>query len=288
MDVRLVTDVLRPRGIDDDALLGRALDAAGLRWDMVPWNQPGVDWSEAPLTLLRTPWDYPEHLDAFLGWADDLAERTRLLHPPEVLRWNIHKAYLLQLEQDGIAIVPTQVVERSAGDPAAVRTGWAARGPVVVKPAVGANARGTMWFGSIDAAHDHLQSLLSAGDVLVQEAIGEIRTQGELSLIVLDGEVTHTVRKLPGQGDFRVQERHGGSLASATPGSASVDLARRTCARAAARLGSDLFYARVDLVETARGPLLMELEVIEPELFFRAEPASATRLAEALRRRLSA
>lgn len=286
MDIRLVTDTHAPEGIADDAPLRAALDASGLAWTATPWNADGVDWGAASITLLRTPWDYPEHLDTFLAWAEGLPASTRLWNAASVLRWNIHKGYLLELERAGVPIVPTQLVPRGETDLDGVRDRWADRGPVVVKPAIGANARGTVWFDDIAAAESHLRELLGPGDVLVQTAVEEIRTEGELSIVQLDGAFTHTARKRPGTGDFRVQENHGGRLEPAEPHPASLDLARRACEQATASLDTDLVYARVDLVETADGPQLMELELIEPELFLRVRPEAATRLVDGLRRRL--
>jgi glutathione synthase/RimK-type ligase-like ATP-grasp enzyme len=289
MELRLVTDSNAPGGIADDEALRSALDASGMEWECAVWNDPTVVWEQAPLTLLRTPWDYPEHLSAFLAWADDLRTRTRLLNPAEVLWWNIHKGYLLALERAGVPIVPTRLVEREAPDLEGVRRHLEQAGAAqVVKPAVGAGARGTLWFdpGHSAAAFAHVQNLLEHGDVLIQPAMAEITTAGEISFLYLDGVFTHAVRKFPGSGDFRVQERHGGSVKAIEATLQSRSVADLAYAQASELLHTPLAYARVDLVETAAGPQLMELELIEPELFLRFHAPAAQTLVDGLTREL--
>ena len=151
----------------------------------------------------------------------------------------------------------------------------------VLKPRISATAYGTVVVqpgARIDP--DALAASAETGG-LVQEFLPEI-AMGELSLIFIDGGFNHAVRKVPRQGDFRVQCEFGGRNVAVVPTPHAVQLAERTMAT----MTDPCIYGRVDLVETARGPLLMELELIEPELFFRLDPGAAPRLAAAVRRRL--
>ena len=101
---------------------------------------------------------------------------------------------------------------------------------------------------------------------------------GEVSLMFFGGELCHAVRKVPAAGDFRVQAEHGGSVEQHHPTAAELALALAVLGAAP----DATTYARIDLVTTAAGPLLMEAELIEPELFLARHPAAAPRFAEVL------
>lgn len=257
-------------------LLLDALSTRGVRAALVPWTEDR-DWSAVPLVVVRTPWDYVERADEFLHWTRAVAGATRLLNPAGLLEWNLHKRYLPELAERGVPVAPTELL--GPGASAAARTAaLAVDGDVVLKPAVSGGARGTIRVpAGSDEARDHLAALLREGDALVQPYLPEIE-DGELSLVLFAGELSHAVRKAPAAGDFRVQEEFGGSV---LPHEAT------TAERAVARAVLDAVpwpttYARIDLVRTADGPLLMEAELIEPELFLRAVPEAAGRYADVL------
>jgi glutathione synthase/RimK-type ligase-like ATP-grasp enzyme len=227
--------------------------------------------------VCRTPWDYVERADEFLGWTRTVAATTRLLNPAGLIAWNLHKRYLPELAERGVPIAPTELLGPGASA-AARAAALAVPGDVVLKPAVSGGARGTIRVAAGSAeAREHLTALLREGDALVQPYLPEIE-DGEVSLVLFAGELSHAVRKAPAAGDFRVQEEHGGTVLLHDPTPAE---------RAVARMVLDAVpwpttYARIDLVVTQDGPLLMEAELIEPELFLRAAPEAAGRFADVL------
>jgi glutathione synthase/RimK-type ligase-like ATP-grasp enzyme len=269
---------------DDEPLLA-ALVAAGHEASLVPWDDPSVLWEHQDAVVVRTAWDYHHRRDDFVAWAQQVEGVTRLFNPAEVIRWNTHKSYLLELEERGAPLVPTAWLAR--GDtvdlPALARTrGW---DQVVVKPAVGAGGDGVHRVDPA-AGQERLEELLAAGDALVQPFLETIASRGELSVILFDGQVSHAVRKRPADGAFLVQIEHGGTY---EPLDAVPADAAELAAWVVATTGHDLLYARVDLVPDAVGVWqLTELELAEPGLFLHLVPGSAERFVTAIEARLGA
>jgi glutathione synthase/RimK-type ligase-like ATP-grasp enzyme len=268
-----------PAGHEDDAGLIEAFAARGVDAAWAVWDDPAVDWAARDLVLIRETWDYTSRLDAFLGWVDRVAASTRLLNPAPVIRWNHHKRYLLELADAGIAIVPTLVV--AAGETGPAIPTWP---ELVVKPAVGVGGDGAerVLAGTPELA-EHLHQLGQIGDLLVQPFLPAVADVGETSLVLVSGEVTHAVQKVPASGEFRIHEHRGGTYHLVEPTIAQLDLARSAVATAAERAGSAPLYARADMVPGPDGaPLLMELELIEPSLYLHHAPFVAERIAEGL------
>ena len=241
-----------------------------------------MDWKAFDAVLLRSCWDYHLRPAAFARWLDGLeAAEVRLWNPPHIARWNMDKRYLDDLAALGVPVVPSVRLTRgSPPDLAALleRRGW---GEAVVKPAVSANAHAT-WrvrAGGARARQDTLRSMLAAGDVIVQPFVEAVRSRGEWSLMFFQGEFSHAVLKRPAEGEFRVQERVGGRAVLATPEPEVLHAA----ADVLSRLPHPGLYARVDGVATPQGWMLMELEMLEPSLFFAHHPPAAGRLAGIVR-----
>lgn len=277
MQLTLVTCAEHPQGHPEDAGLIRALRARGAEVDVRRWDAPQVAWGETT-AVLRTPWDYVPRLDAFRAWLDALeAAGGRVVNPLATLRWNLHKGYLFELAQAGVEVVPTRLVPQ--GTPASLEalraeTGW---GELVVKPAVSAGAQGTYRVPAEVSLEERFQASLAAGDTLVQPFLPEV-LGGELSLIYLGGAYSHAVLKVPRQGDYRVQSDHGGAVLPLRTVAAPVGEAAEA---ALAATPHPWTYARVDGVVVGGAFLLMELELLEPELFL-GQPGAAERFADAL------
>ena len=272
-DVRLVTTAVLPVPDPDLGRLERALTARSVDVDVAKWHDPAVDWSDTPVTVLRSPWDYVDRLDEFLAWVDHAGRATAVWNPPALVRWNTHKAYLLELASLGAPVVPTVVLARgSAAALAGIADaqGWNA---VVVKPAVAVGAGGAGRFDVGDGAgQEHLDALLVDGDVLVQPYASEIEREGEVSVVMFDGRATHAVRKTPAAGDFRIHEHHGGTFAAIDLSAAPIALAERV----AAALPTPTLYARVDVIPIGGQWHVIEVEATEPRLYLEHAPASAT------------
>lgn len=274
---------------DDEGPLRDALRSRGIAVSEPAWDDPRVDWSEFDACLIRTTWDYMERREEYLAWSRSTARRTRLFHPPAVVAWNTHKSYLRDLAAVGAPLADSVWLTRGA-EPDLPRIaderGWRA---VMVKPLVGATARNTLRAGpgELDDAQTQLRAWLADEEMLVQEYLPAVESEGELSVILIDGRITHGVRKIPVAGDYRVQDDFGAGDELWVPSPREGMLARDIEAAARRLLGVDLLYARVDFLRDAAGAVVLnELEIVEPALFFRHEPAAAAALADALLTRL--
>lgn len=265
-------------------LLLDALQDLGVSAVLEPWGDE-FEWREAPLVVVRTPWDYFDARERFLEWARDVAAVTSLVNPIGVLEWNSHKAYLRELHGSGVSAIETAVLAQGAPPDEQAAVLEAHAGEVVVKPAVGGGAVGALRAHAADsAAREHLAALLESGDALVQPLATAVTTLGEVSLVYFGGEFSHAVRKIPATGDYRVQAEYGGRVVVHEPSADELAVATAALARAP----QSTTYGRVDLVSVDGQPAVMELEVIEPQLFLDRHPAAPRRFADQLVRELHA
>jgi len=264
------------------------LQALGWRVDTVEWRRPGVDWSSYDAVYIGTPWDYPQAPDEFLAVLQQVhASGALLVNELELVKWNIDKTYLADLERRGVPIVPTRWFGGAEElDIAELRKALRA-GRIIVKPVVSTNATDTFLLGDgADSATGlRIAERFAGRALMVQPFIESVTSEGEYSLFFIGGELSHSICKTPGQGDFRVQEEHGASIRPVEPEPELVE---------AGRLAHDAVspaptYARCDFVRAADGRfLLMELELIEPSLYLRMHPLAATRFAAAFDARVRA
>jgi hypothetical protein len=287
IDVAYVTysqDADLPR-FDVDLDLPVAVDAfadAGLTWEVVAWDDHGFDWSSVALVVVRSPWDYVPRRRQFLAWAHDVASLTRLENPYDVLEHNTDKSYLRELSDRGVHTVPTGWVATAHEAESVVASVRGVHGPwLVVKPTISAGARDTIRTDDADTAVAHARAVVATGRVaMVQPYLDAVDEEGETSVLVVDGRLTHAVRKVPA-----LTEGGGGDasgLVELTPELRDATTTVLTTAGA-----TDLLYARVDLVRDASGELaLMELELAEPSLFLDLAPHAAVALAAGVAARL--
>ncbi|MFI7587854.1 RimK family alpha-L-glutamate ligase [Spongisporangium articulatum] len=284
-----------PFGDEDLPHLFEALDAAGLEARALHWRDDDIDWGAYDLAVLRSPWDYPFQVEDFLAWTRRVAGVTTLANPAPVVAWNSDKRYLAELAANGVATVPT----RYATNPAELGTALVAAragspsGELVVKPSVSAGSDLTGRFGVDDPAASVLvERIWAAGKVaMVQPYLPSVGRRGELAVMHIDGVYSHAVRKGPIlDSDGRLL---GGSYREDIEAAVPSERERAAADDVLARLpgwvteAGPLLYARIDLVEADDGSLaLLELELIEPSLFFPAVPAAAGRLAAAIASRV--
>lgn len=275
-----------------------AIRAQGADVETPFWDDPGVDWGRYDKAVLRSTWDYVDRIEEFLDWADRCAEQTHLANPPTVVRWNTDKHYLVQLANAGVPVVPTRFVEPGA-DPAAELGRFLAGGPgafsvgscdgshqFVVKPSVGAGSRDAARYTRADAARAvaHLSRLLATGrSTMLQPYLDRVDDQGETAVIYIGGEYSHAIRKGPllRLGDELV----AGLFAPEHISPREPDAAERRVAAAAfaSIAAAKPLYARIDLIRNEHGdPVVLELELTEPSLFFLHAPDAAGRFADAL------
>ncbi|MGE4070559.1 MAG: RimK family alpha-L-glutamate ligase [Lysobacterales bacterium] len=266
------------RALDEDLpRLATALAARGIDFEICDWDDPDVDWSRYRHALLRSTWDYIDRYAEFGDWITRVASQTVLLNPPEVVRWNTHKGYLLDLARQGVAIVPSTLLR--PGD--AIELGeWP---ELVVKPAIGAGSRDARRFQNDPAgARAHARKLLDAGrDVLVQPYLARVDEAGETALVYFGGRYSHALRKGPllaANAEATNSLFAPESITLRQPDAAELALAEQVLA--AIPFPGPMTYARVDLLRNGAGdPVLLELELTEPSLFLAHAPAAAERFA---------
>ena len=275
-------------GREDAQELDAALSALGMHSTWQVWNDPAVDWPALGLAILRSTWDYPRDRRAFLAWAESV---PRLANAVDVVAWNSDKRYLGDVAAAGIPVVPSEWSD--PGEPVNLPTG-----EFVVKPSVGAGSRGVGRFGpdAHAAARSHAAALHDAGRVvMVQPYLADVDTSGETALIYFDGAFSHAVRKAPMLPEATVHDVGPDGTAGIvvperiTTHRADPDelrLGARVMALLRGRFGADLLYARVDVIPTPYGPVVLELELIEPSLHFRYDQDAAARFAASVSRRL--
>ncbi len=264
----------------DDELVIDPLRQLGIEVIMVPWREP-TDWQRFAAVVVRSPWDYQSQFEEFLAvlWAIQ-SSGTPLWNPYELMTWNLHKSYLLELESRGVPIVPTVcgkalTIERLRSLPEDLGSS-----EIVIKPIVGAGANRTHrlrvpWCEAEEqaAVADH-----RASEYLAQPFLSAIVTEGEYSLIYFQGQLSHAILKTPKAGDFRSQEEFGSHLREIVP----EPSLRAHGDRVLNALPVTPLYGRVDLVRHNGGFALMEVELVEPALYLRKSVGAAERFAKAL------
>jgi len=269
----------------DDQVLANALGEAGVEVRAIPWTE--IDpfaVIDAPPVLLRSTWDYHRKPALFRSWLDGFASSGRpMWNPPAIARANVDKIYLKDLEAAGIAIPTTRWIDRAGNASIASVMREEHWDRAVLKPRIAATAYGTFLINGEPSLDDDSFAPARASGALLQEVVPEVVERGEVSLVYFEGRFSHGVLKRATAGEFRVQKDFGGAVTTITPSPA----VRAFADRVAATVPSSALYARVDLVDTDRGPMLMELELIEPELYFLYVPVAARRLADLIAARLA-
>jgi len=282
--IALATGARWPELPTDERLVIPALARLDVDAAPIVWDDAAAPWITFDAVVVRSCWDYHLKVEAFLAWLDRLSRLgLPVLNPPGLIRWNADKRYLLELAARGVLIVPTQVVPKGADDAGrSLLQTLDALGAdqAVVKPAVSASAHRTWRTSRASAAGDAASfgALVAAGDVLVQPFVPAV-TDGEWSVICFGGIPSHAVLKRPAPGDWRVQGELGGTAERRAAPAAVMDGAPRVLAAAGVERAA---YARVDGCEIDGVFVLMELELIEPQLYLALEPAAPSRFAAAI------
>lgn len=265
--------------LDEDRLVAEALEALSLKTTRTNWDDPNFDWSQTKSVVFRSTWDYFHRFEEFNNWLLSIKDKTQMINPYELIQWNLDKHYLKDLEEKGIRIPPTEFIE--IGDTRSLATitestGWS---KFILKPAIAGAARHTYKLdpSNITNHEEIFKELIAKEAMLLQEFQEQVVTKGEISLNIFGGKYTHAVLKKAKPGDFRVQDDFGGTLHEYEPNEDEINFAINAV-KACDPLPS---YARVDIIWNNQDELcISELEMIEPELWFRRNPSAAKVLAE--------
>ena len=267
--IALVTCSKYPRLTESDRLLAGALKTLGVHAVATDWRDSGTRWGEFDLAVLRSTWDYHLHPEEFSGWLDLAATATRLLNPLALVRWNMNKRYLVELAARGVPTLPSIVVAPGDSRPPDLGRDRACS-EIVVKPLIGASAWQISRIRSVDW-ESALTPELRRNGCLIQPYAPEIAA-GEYSIVFFGGVFSHAVLKKPKAGDFRTQPELGATHTLISPKPSLI-------ADAAAVLDvlpQASIYARIDGIVRDNRLLLMEAELIEPDLYFEFQSATAS------------
>lgn len=286
MDVAVATCTALPEPDPDAPYYQAALERAGLSAAVLAWDDPAAPFDQAALVVIRSTWNYIHNYPDYLAWVDRMG--ARLHNPPALVRWNSHKRYLVDAAHAGLRVVPTRLVERGDATPLDDQldaSGWT---DAVVKPAVSAGSFETRRV-SRGALRDEDRAwyarLAQERDLLIQPFVRSVEGYGERSIVTLDGAISHAIRKSPRF--FDANESVSESALPIADDEAALATSAITFAAERAGVGSPLMYGRVDMARDEGGaPMIMELELIEPSLFFGQHPPAADAWARAIARRL--
>lgn len=265
--------------LTEDQILKSALEKKGLRVIRKNWADKKFDWSKTKYAIFRTTWDYFDKFDEFFKWIDSIKNKCELINSFDLIKWNIDKFYLKEMQKQGINIAKTLFINQTQNislKKLFEKTNWK---EAVIKPAISGAARHTYRINRMNLIQYEaiFQKLISNECMLFQEFLNNILNDGEISLIMINGKYTHAVKKNAKYGDFRVQDDHGGKVTEYTATQKEIDFAKK-CLTAIPF--NQILYARVDIVKDNNNQLsLSEIELIEPELWFRNYPQSADILA---------
>ncbi|TCL01686.1 glutathione synthetase-like protein [Roseivirga ehrenbergii] len=266
--------------LTEDQIILSALEKKGLKAVRKSWADPDFDWSSTDKVLIRTTWDYFERFEEWQQWLDMVSEKSTLINPVDLVRWNMDKHYLGDLQKRGINIPETYYIEK--GTTTSLKelhalTGWE---ETILKPCVSGASRHTYKLNAdnLEAHEDIFQKLIQNEAFMLQPFQKNI-FKGEISLMVMGGQFTHAVLKVAKPGDFRVQDDFGGSVYDYQPTQAEMDFAEK----AVSVCSPSPSLARVDIIRDNNDELaIIELEMIEPELWFRLNPKAADVLANCI------
>lgn len=272
----------------EDQLVVDALKNKGLKVTRKAWDDPYFDWSTTKYALFRTTWDYFDRFEEFSKWLEKASEQTQFINSKNLIYWNIDKHYLQDLSNAGVTIPKTVFVEKGtkitlADSIASAKSehGFTAN-TYILKPCVSGAARHTykVQEDEIENYEAIFQELVGIEAMMLQEFQHNVVSEGEISMMVFNGVFTHAVLKIAKPGDFRVQDDFGGTVHDYSPNAEQVAFAKRVV-NAAPELP---VYARVDIFKDNNGNwALAELEIFEPELWFRLHREAAEILAKVIK-----
>ena len=271
--------------LTEEDLLKKALEKHGLKVVRKDWADPDFDWGSTKCAIFRTTWDYFDRFEEFKAWLERVEGETQFINPISQIRWNMDKHYLQDLVDKGIRVIETEYIkkgDRRELNSIITESGWA---DVILKPTIAGAARHTYKLNpqNIDDHEDIFSELIAEEDMMLQPFQHNIAIKGEVSFMVMGGEFTHAILKKAKSGDFRVQDDFGGTVHNYEASQTEITFAEkvvRTCNPLPA-------YARVDVMWDNDDELaISEVELIEPELWFREHPEAANVLAREIVERI--
>ena len=287
--IALVTAETAEHHDTDLVKIKRELDKQNVPWEVVHWHDKNVDWAQYAIAKVQSTWDYQDKIPDFRAWLSRCATLTTLCNSLEIIQWNIDKRYLRDVQSAGIAVIPTSFVETEKDVSNCALLG----DDVIVKPAISAGSNDTGRYRCKRAeAEQQCRKILAGGrTVLVQPYLKEIDSLGETGLVYIAGKYSHAIYKQANFGDI-VQSHNGlyveGVVRAKTATDAELACGDKTMAFITNKFQSAPLYARIDMVTAAAGPVIMEVELLEPSLYLQFSEGSPKAMADACARALAA
>lgn len=272
--------------LTEDGLVKKALERLGCSVEIIPWDK-SYDWSSAHIAVFRTTWDYFHRFDEFSKWLNDVKTKITLINSYDQILWNLDKHYLKVLQNKGVNVPISHFIKKNSTHSIRELMGKYKWNKVVLKPTISGAARHTFKIdmNSVAEYETEFSELIQHEDFMLQEFQENILTEGEISYMVFGGKFTHAIQKRAKDGDFRVQDDFGGSVQRYNPSAKEIDF----CETAVAAISPQPIYARVDVIwDNNKELAVSELELIEPELWFRYQPDAADAMAKLICTRLDA
>jgi len=266
----------------ETAYIKKALNKRGFKASINNWDDPKVDWSQSDLTISRgtSTYIWRGNTQKFLEWSRQVEEKSTLWNPSHLMEWNHHKKYLIELQKHGIPMPETILIPQNIDQSMKEILDTIPWNDFIIKPCIGAGSCGLRRFTKESPdLETHFKKLNKYGykqvysfgepefnpcDTLVQPYVPEVTSSGEASLIFFGGEYSHSVIKKVKAGDYRAHPIWGAVVQLYHPSTEEVE----ACYRALSVAPSDSHYARIDLIPASSGPLLIEVELIDPMFFF--------------------
>jgi len=270
----------------EDQLVFEALKKEGLTVERKSWSDTDFDWSSTKFIIFRSTWDYFDRYDEFSKWLQEVSSKTTLLNSANIIHWNIDKHYLLDLEKKGVHICESYFIEKGTATTLGdlhKQLGW---NKTVLKPCISGAARHTykLELNTLEKHENTFQELISNQAMMLQPFQENIMTKGEYSFVVINGKYTHAVLKIAKPGDFRVQDDFGGTVHNHKATEEQIVFAEN----AVKACIENPMYARVDvIIDNSNKLAISEVELIEPELWFRKHPDASVPLAKGIKKLIS-
>ena len=287
-DVVILTDSRyeNPKSIDwyvqqvltEDNLLKTELEKLGLRVIKKAWNSLDFNWSETKFAVFRSTWDYFDKFRDFKTWLEKVKEETTFINSYELINWNLDKKYLIELNKKGINIPTSEVITKEDNLTLANLFKKYNFNEAIIKPTISGAARDTYRItkNNFYDYENKFFDLKSKEDLIFQEFLNNIISQGEISLIFIGRKYTHAVKKIAKEGDYRVQDDHGGRVEVYNATNEEI-LFAQDCLEKCPTLP---IYSRIDIIYDNKNEICLgEIEMIEPELWFRNNKNAAKLLA---------
>ncbi len=278
--IAFITSSEDPNLTRDDLLTKPYLLQNGYQLEPVIWDQNPQNLNDYSALVFRSCWNYHVKFSEFQNWLKSLNSLTvPIFNSLEISEWNLHKRYLLELQNKGVSVSYTQLIAQADLNPL-LDTFFKNQKQIVIKPAISLNGHETYLVEMADVfeCKTRIAQVQKSGDVLVQEYLPEIKETGEYSFIFFNGQFSHAVQKLAKNGEFRIHIEHGGRRVAYHPSADEIKQAEAIVAM----ILENLLSVRVDGVLRHGKLILIELEIIDPSLFLENDPQSAKRFTEAL------